>query len=175
MEAPKEQNTGKKQKSPVEEQKQLLAEKDRQIDDLSNQLKRLQAEFENYIKRVDKERQHFACFATEKLVIKLLTLVDDFEHGIEQIRKTNAGEDVVKGIKMILDKLHKTLDEEGVCPICCKEQKFDPYKHEAVLSVDNNDVPEGTIVDELQKGYTMAGKVIRYSKVKVTKNGGKQK
>lgn len=147
----------------------LLAEKDKIIEEHVNQLKRLQAEFENYIKRTEKEREHFACLATEKVVVKLLRIVDDFERALEQMKKNNIDEEMAKGISMILGQMHKVLEEENVCPIKCVGEKFDPYKHEAITFVEHDGVPENTVVEELQKGYTMAGKVIRCSKVKITK------
>lgn len=157
----------KKADKEVEVYKRELAKKEAQIADYVDHLKRLQAEFENYCKRVEKERKDVASFASEKLVVKLLLVFDDFERALPQLK--DVPEHTRKGIELIFKSLHKILDEERVQVIPTVGQKFDPYKHEAVLQVESNQ-PEDVIVEELQKGYTMNGKVIRYSKVKISKN-----
>lgn len=159
----------KKQPSEAEQLKAELAKSQAVIADYTDHLKRLQAEFENYCKRVEKERKEYAGLASEKLIVKLLLIIDDFERALATLK--NMPEEARKGIEMIFKNLHKILDEERVEPIQSVGQKFDPYKHEVILKVEN-DQPEDIIVEELQKGYTMNGKVIRYAKVKVS--SGKQ-
>jgi len=145
----------------------LMAEKKQEKDPIKaqmaeyeDQLKRLQAEFENYQKRVAKEQKEFVCFANEKLIAELLTIMDDFEKALENVKD--------KGIKMIYDKLSKLLSDHGVKPIKSKGEKFDTFKHE-VLCTQESDGDEDIVVEEIQKGYEMNGKVIRYAKVKITK------
>ncbi len=149
--------------------KQELTKKEAQLADYTDHLKRLQAEFENYCKRVEKERKEYAGMASEKLIVKLLLIIDDFERALVTLK--DVPEEARKGIEMIFKNLHKILHEEHVELIKPVGQKFDPYKHEVLLKVESGQ-PEDTIVDELQKGYTMNGKVIRYAKVKVS--SGKQ-
>lgn len=164
-----------KQKTPenpeLENLKQEIAKKEATINDYTEHLKRLQAEFENYIKRVEKERADIASLSSERLVVKLLLIIDDFERAIKELK--DIPEQTQKGIQMIFKNLHKVLDEEKVQPIKAIGQKFDPYKHEVLLQTESEE-PEGTILEELQKGYTMNGKVIRYTKVKISngKNAG---
>ena len=131
-----------------------------QLDDYTDQLKRLQAEFENYQKRIAKEQKEFACFANEKLIAELLTIMDDFEKALQNVKD--------KGIKMIYDKLSKLLSDYGVKPIKAKGEKLDTFKHE-VLCTEEAEGDENVVVEEIQKGYEMNGKVIRYAKVKITK------
>jgi molecular chaperone GrpE len=150
--------------------KQELAKKEEQVADYTDHLKRLQAEFENYCKRVEKERKEFAGYASEKLIVKLLLVIDDFERALAQL--SDAPEQTRKGIEMIFKNLHKILDEERVEPIKSVGEKLDPYKHEVMLSVESNQ-PDDIILEELQKGYTMNGKVIRYAKVKISKHASK--
>ncbi len=157
----------KKADKEIEMYRRELAKKDAQLADYTDHLKRLQAEFENYCKRVDKERKDVASFASERLVVKLLLVIDDFERALVQLK--DVPEQTRKGIELIFRNLHKMLDEERVVAIPSVGQKFDPYKHEVVLQVES-DKPEDIIVEELQKGYTMNGKVIRYAKVKISKN-----
>jgi len=160
----------KKETVESEQFKQELAKKDAQIADYTEHLKRLQAEFENYCKRVEKERKEYAGVASEKLIVKLLLVIDDFERALAQLK--DVPEQMRKGIEMIFKNLHKILDEERVVPIKSVGQKFDPYKHEVLLQAES-DKPDDIIIEELQKGYTMNGKVIRYAKVKISKHGGK--
>jgi len=145
----------------TEKQKKTEAEQLKaQLDDYTEQLKRLQAEFENYQKRIAKEQAQFMCFANEKLIAELLTIMDDFEKALPTVKD--------EGIKMIYKKLSKLLESQGVKPIKSKGEKFDTFKHE-VLCTQESDGEEDVVVEEIQKGYEMNGKIIRYAKVKITK------
>ncbi len=159
----------KKEPSEIDKFKEELAKKEAQVADYTDHLKRLQAEFENYCKRVEKERKEVAGFASEKLIVKLLLVIDDFERALATLK--DVPEQTRKGIEMIFKNLHKILDEERVEPIKSVGQKFDPYKHEVLLQAES-DKPDDIILEELQKGYTMNGKVIRYAKVKISKHTG---
>lgn len=159
-----------KKPSEAEQLKQEIAKKDATIADYTDHLKRLQAEFENYCKRVEKERKEVAGFASEKLIVKLLLVIDDFERALAQLK--NVPEETKKGIEMIFKNLHKIMDEEKVVPIKAVGEKFDPYKHEVLMQAES-DKPDDIILEELQKGYTMNGKVIRYSKIKISKHAEK--
>lgn len=152
--------------SELEQFKAELAKKEAQLQDYTDHLKRLQAEFENYCKRTEKERKDYMSYASEKLIVKLLLVIDDFDRALAQMK--NLPEETRKGIEMISKNLHKVLDEEHVEPIPAVGEKLDPYRHEALLQTES-DMPEDTIIEELQKGYMMNGKVIRYAKVKVAK------
>ncbi len=160
----------KKETVENEQFKQELAKKDAVIADYTDHLKRLQAEIENYCKRVEKQRTESAGMASEKLIVKLLLVVDDFERALAQLKDVPA--ETRKGIEMIFKNLHKILDEERVEPIKSVGEKLDPYKHEVLMQVESEQ-PDDIILEELQKGYTMNGKVIRYAKVKISKHGGK--
>src|SRR3990172_12604392 len=159
----------KKETVEIEQFKQELAKKEAQIADYTDHLKRLQAEFENYCKRVEKERKEVVGAASEKLVVKLLLVIDDFERALAQLKDTP--EQTRKGIEMIFKNLHKILHEEQVAPIKSVGEKLDPYKHEVLLQAESEQ-PDDIILEELQKGYTMNGKVIRYAKVKISKHNG---
>lgn len=139
------------------------------IEEYTNHLKRLQADFENYIKRVDKEKEELINHATHKLVLKLLTIVDDFESALNVIKKEK-NKEIVNGVEMIFNKLNNVLKEEGVKSIDTKG-KFDPYKHEAIDFAEGED---GIILEELQRGYMLNENVIRPSKVKIAKAGEKK-
>ncbi len=133
------------------------------VEDYTNTLKRLQADFENYIKRVDKEKQEFANYSNYKLVAKMLTILDDFDKAMEAIKSEPK---LADGFSMIYQKMNKLLQEEGVVPIEAVGNKLDPYKHEVIDLVDGED---DIVVEEIQKGYMMKDKVLRTSKVRISK------
>lgn len=130
-----------------------------------NDLQRLKAEFENYQKRIDKEKNEFMKFASEKLILKLLNILDDFERALEN----KPDDEFSKGVELILKNLKKVLEDEGVKSLQAKT--FDPYKHEAIAHEEGE---QDKILEEFQKGYSLHDKIIRPTKVKVGINGGKK-
>lgn len=166
----KENKDVKKETNELEQLKKQLAEKEKIIQDYTNHLKRLQAEFENYIKRTDKERCDLQEFVKQKLILKLLIIVDQFRSALEQLKQhQQVPEEFTKGVEMIFNNFHKVIEEEGVREIVCKGKALDPYKHEVMLQINTDEYPENTIVDELQKGYMFNDKVLRYAKVSISK------
>ena len=169
--AEKKQKDTKEQATPQttqEDMKTLLAEQQKKLDEYTDQLKRLQAEFENYMKRTQKEQQHVSDCAVEKFIAKLLITLDDFEHTIAHLN-TASREDIIQGVHMIFDKLHKLLTQEHITPIETHGKLFDPHYHEVLLFEETNTVPENTIIEELQKGYLHKNQVLRCAKVKIAK------
>jgi len=131
---------------------------------------RLQADFENTRKRIEKEKQDFAKFANEGIILELLNILDDLERTVELA--TSKHEDLpafLKGVEMILAHLYEMLKEYGVRPIEAEGKIFDPHYHEALMQAEEEDLPEHTVVEELQKGYLLNDRVIRTAKVKVSK------
>ncbi len=159
----------KQEKSETETLNDQLLKSEERVKDYTDHLKRLQAEFENYAKRVDKEREDFKKYAVEKLILKLLLIIDDFERAMIEFEKKDLPKELMEGIRMIFKNLHKTLNEEGVKEIDAKNKPFDPYKHEVLLHECRKDCPDNIVLDELQKGYMLGNKVIRYAKVKINK------
>ena len=139
--------------------------KNQAIQDHINDLKRLQADFENYIKRTEKDNVEFSKYASGNLIIKLLGIMDDFERAFETMKD----DENARGISMILNQLNKVLEEEGTRPIITSGEKFDPHKHEVISHIETDDHEEGAIVQEFQKGYWYKDKVIRPSKVIISK------
>jgi len=131
---------------------------------------RLQADFENTRKRLEREKQDFVKFANEGIILELLNVLDDLERSVS-LAETHK-EDLtafLKGVEMILAHLYEMLKEYGLKPIEAEGKKFDPHYHEALLQIENKDLPENTVVEELQKGYLLNERVIRTAKVKVSK------
>ena len=138
--------------------------KDKQIIELTNDLKRVAAEFENFRKRMDKQNEDYKQFAKKGIIIDLLNIADNFNLAL---KNTKDQEQFVKGVEMIYGQFMGLLEEEGVLPINSK--KFDSNLHEVLLT-EKSDKEDYTILEELTKGYTMHGKVIRHAKVKIAKS-----
>ena len=139
------------------------------IVELTDILQRTQAEFENYKKRVDKEKQEFVKYSKAELIQKLLPIIDTFEIALKN-NKDN--EKFVKGMDMVYAQLISLLHSEGLKPIESLGKKLDPYLHEAMLK-EKSEKDEGTVLEELQKGYMLNDKVLRHSKVKVSEKDNK--
>jgi len=138
-----------------------------------DRLLRLQADFENTRKRLEREKNDFIKFANEDIVLELLSILDDLERTVELAQSKH--QDLaafLKGVEMILAHLYEMLKEQGVKPIEANGKIFDPNYHEALMQVEAKDVPEHTVVEELQKGYLLNDRLIRTAKVKVAKKSG---
>jgi molecular chaperone GrpE len=135
-----------------------------------DRLLRLQADFENTRKRLDRDKQEFMRFANEGIILELLNVLDDLERTVELAQSKH--EDLptfLKGVEMVLAHLYEMLKENGIKPIEAVGKIFDPNYHEALMQAENDALPEHTVVEELQKGYMLNGRVIRTTKAKVTK------
>ena len=139
-------------------------EKTKKIEELTDTLKRLQAEFENFKKRTDKEKAEMINYANAEMIANLLPLLDTFEIAF---KNTNDKEKFVEGMKMVYAQFHSLLEAEGLRPIKAVGEKFDPYRHEVLLK-EKSEKPEDTIMEEFQKGYMLNDKVVRHSKVKIS-------
>lgn len=149
-----------------------LKEEAGRVQEYWERILRLQAEFDNTRKRLERERQEFVKFANEGIVISLLNILDDLERTVQLAEDKHQDlEAFLKGVEMILAHLYEMLKEHGVSPIEAKGKVFDPAYHEALMQIES-DAPENTIVEELQKGYLLNDRVIRTSKVKVSKKSG---
>ncbi|MDD5044430.1 MAG: nucleotide exchange factor GrpE [Candidatus Omnitrophica bacterium] len=135
-----------------------------------DKLLHLQADFENMRKRQEKEKQDFVKFANEGLILELLNVLDDLERAVSLAESKH--EDLpafLKGVEMILVHLYEMLKEQGLKPIEAEGKIFDPHLHEALMQAEDKNLPEHTVVEELQKGYLLNDRVIRTAKVKVSK------
>jgi molecular chaperone GrpE len=150
---------------PAEEMERLkseLAGMTRLAEERLEQLKYLQAEFDNYRKWSEKEKGTMASRANERLITDLLVILDDFEQALPSLEKERNRE----GVGMVYRKMVKILGEYGLKPIECMGEKADPELHD-VLCKEQCDKKPGTIVGEIEKGYRLNAKVIRPSKVMV--------
>lgn len=128
------------------------------------------AEFDNTRKRLQREKDEFARYAAEGLVRRLLPIVDSLDQALIAVKQQHDSGAVTKGVELIAKQLTGLLEREGVKRIATVGEIFDPHQHEAVAQVEARDGQrDHTIVEEIQGGYTMHGKVIRPAMVKVAK------
>jgi len=149
----------------IKEKEEKIIEKDQEIKNKEEQFLRLQADFENYKKRTEKELTDHIRYANEELIIKIIDTYEDLERAL----KSGESDELQEGVEIIYQNLKKILEKEGLEEIPTKGEKFDPFKHEALLTEDHEDFKNGEIIKELCKGYKLNSKVIKYSKVQVCK------
>lgn len=154
----------------------LSAEPKAEIDIIREELEvakdnylRALADFDNYRKRVAREKEQYIKCANEELIKCLLEVVDNLERALETSEENASYEALMKGVELTLNRLKDILSGEGLCHIECIGRPFDPNYHEAVMQVEKEEAGSETVVEETQKGYTLKGKVIRPSKVVVSK------
>ena len=142
--------------------------KDAVIEELQDRVKRQMAEFDNFRKRTEKEKSTMFDMGARSVIEKLLPVVDNFERGLASITEEQRGP-VYDGMNMIYKQLMDELDKMDVKPIEALGQPFDPNLHNAVMQVESEEFESGVVAQELQKGYTHHGSVVRHSMVSVVK------
>jgi len=140
-----------------------LEKQKRSLSDLNDQFLRLAADFENFKKRTARERESVAALANERFAVDLLEVLDNFERALRE-------DDLHlrEGVTQIRQLLGEQLGRHGITPIESLKRPFNPAEHEAIAHVPSDET-EGTVVDEISRGYRMHEKVIRYAKVAVSK------
>ena len=128
---------------------------------------RLYAEFENFRRRTAKEKIEIIQNASEGLIKELLPVIDDFERANKSFETVTEIEPLKEGIALIFSKLQKTLQSKGVKPMEVKDQDFDVELHECITQFAAGEDKKGKVIDEVEKGYYLNDKVIRYAKVVV--------
>ena len=137
---------------------------EQQIEELTDRLKRNMAEFDNFRKRTEKEKSSMYVIGAKDIIEKILPVVDNFERGLAQAPQDDPFAD---GMEKIYKQLTTTMEGMGVEPIEAVGKEFNPDFHNAVMHVEDESVGENIVVEELQKGYTYKGFVVRHSMVKV--------
>ena len=141
--------------------------RDQKIEDLTDQLKRTMAEFDNFRKRTEKEKSAMFEMGAKDILEKILPVVDNFERGLAAIPEEAKDGSFAKGMEMIYKQLIKMLEDVGVTPIEAVGKEFDPNFHNAVMHVDDENLGENVVASELQKGYMYRNSVLRHSMVQV--------
>lgn len=161
----------------IETLREALAEAKAQAASHLDSWKRSQADFVNYKRRSEQEKEETRQFANSVLICNLLPVIDDLERALNSVPKELAKLPWVEGVRLIERKFHSILEAQGVTPIKARGKPFDPNLHEATMCSQGK---EGVVVKELKKGYKLRDKVIRPAMVAVgngdtAKESGKQK
>ena len=151
------------------EEYNTLKEKAEKCDEYFDRLLRNQADFDNLKKRLEKEKTEFVKFANEEIILEILKILDDFERAVEAGKSKHDFDVLYKGIEMIWKDMKDFLKQKGLKEIEAKGRPFNPHEHEAMMQEETDEYPEDHVVEEFQKGYTLNGRIIRHSKVKVAK------
>ena len=136
-------------------------------DEIYERLLRKHADFENFRKRADKEKREFQSYALSEFMLELLSILDNFERALAHSEE-QSGPEYRKGVELIYRQFRDLMEKKGLKAIDTIGQAFDPNFHEAILREEKNDLPENTILAELQKGYFFRDKLLRPAMVKVS-------
>lgn len=143
-------------------------DRDAKIEELTGDLKRLQAEFENFKKRSQKETAERSRSGAEALMYDLLAVLDTYDKAFDEVERSDDPETLRKGFKGIHRQLMQILQRQGLREVRT-DGRFDPFEHEAIMREERDDIEEGRVLEVYQKGYLMGPRVIRTAKVKVSK------
>lgn len=139
------------------------------VEEHNDRYKRLQADFENFRRRTRQEKEDLSIVVAQNFILDLLPVVDNFERALGSAAAQDAAQ-VLQGVDMIHRQFIQVLEKCGMTQVEAMGKLFDPQMHEAVMRVEDADQADGTVVEELQKGYAVRGRVIRPSMVKVVGN-----
>ena len=138
-----------------------------QIDELNARVLRLTADYDNYRKRAQREKEDVRQFANQGLLEKLLPVLDNFEMAITAVKEADPS--IKDGVQMIYDQLFAVLNDSGMEPIDAMGEQFDPNLHEALSQEETSDANEGTVVQQVQRGYKLNDRLVRPARVVVAK------
>jgi molecular chaperone GrpE len=161
-------------KSETDLLKEQLFQSEEKVKETEDRLLRLAAEYENYRKRTAKEFEALCQNANENLILKLLETLDNFERALDSAKNSNDYESFRKGVELIYIHLKELLEREGLKEIEAVCKPFDPNFHEAVTQCESEKHDEGVVADEVCKGYMLNDKLLRASKVVVSKGKPKE-
>lgn len=164
-----EQKKKKKKEELSSEVKKELEERDGKIKSLEERLLYLQADFENFKKIKAREKADLLRYANETIVSELLPIIDNLEMALKHAESTEDYKGIHEGVRITLNEFMKVLEKAGVKPVEAVGQKFDPNFHEAFYQEEHEDVEPDTVVSEFQKGYLLNDRLIRPSRVGVSK------
>ena len=149
--------------------REAVAAKSREVERLQDRLVRLQAEFENFKKRMAREKTEYLKYAHEALVLEFLPILDNLERAIASARAEAGSTPLLEGIEMIARLFRVVLGKAGVKPMEVVGQPFDPAYHQAVEQVESSHGDVSVVVGEVQRGYLIEGRVLRPAMVKVSR------
>ncbi|ADU29850.1 nucleotide exchange factor GrpE [Evansella cellulosilytica] len=151
----------------VEEAQSPEQEVEQKLEETTNRLLRLQADYENFRRRTRQEREADAKYRSQRLVEELLPALDNFERALTVTPESEEAKSLIQGMEMIYRQLQDALKKEEVHPVETVGYPFDPHFHQAVMQVETDEYEKNIVVEELQKGYKLKDRVIRPAMVKV--------
>jgi molecular chaperone GrpE len=157
-----------REESEVEELRRRVSELERENSDLKDQYLRKQADFENFRKRMTREKADAIAYANKQLLLDIVTIIDDFERAIKSAEESRDFDSFHEGVALIEKQFTSMLERKwGLKRFDSEGEEFDPQKHEAVMTDEDNDHEKPVVVEDYQKGYFLNDKVLRSAKVKV--------
>ncbi|AKJ65404.1 nucleotide exchange factor GrpE [Kiritimatiella glycovorans] len=157
------------------EQGDAAGAQQKEAEEMRDRYLRLQADFENFRKRTNRERGEMVRRANEDLLGELLPVLDHFEIGLKTARDHQSDEAVVEGFQLVYDQFQQTLRKFGVEPVDAEGEKFDPGVHEAMSHLPSPDHEEGQVTHQVRRGYRLADRVIRPAQVVVSSGPPEEK
>ncbi len=146
-----------------------IIDKYNEISEYKDRYLRLVADFDNFRKRVRKEKEEIILNANRELISKLLPILDNIDLAEKSFEQVENLEEFKNGVKLIFNEFRRVLELEGLEPIKTENEKFDPNFHEAIMQVETKEYEDNDIVDEFRRGYLFKGKLLRASMVSVAK------
>ncbi|GEN52016.1 nucleotide exchange factor GrpE [Halobacillus faecis] len=174
MEENKQEIIDEKDETQNEESEQTVVEETDELEklrqekeEINNRLLRLQADYDNFRRRTQKEKEADRKYRSQSLVEELIPALDNFERALQVEVDGDAAKNFANGMKMVYDQFKAALEKEGVEEIPAEGEEFDPHMHQAIMQVEDENYESNIVVEELQKGYRLKDRVIRPSMVKV--------
>lgn len=165
--AENEQAAKGEKKGPFKKKEKKKDKRDERIEELTDQVKRQMAEFENFRRRTEKEKTQMYEVGAKSIIEKILPVVDNFERGLAAVPEEQKNDAFVEGMDKIYKQMMTVFEEMGVKPIEAVGKEFDPEYHNAVMQVESEEYESGVVAQELQKGYMYRDSVVRHSMVAV--------
>ncbi|HXX58580.1 MAG TPA: nucleotide exchange factor GrpE [Thermodesulfovibrionales bacterium] len=163
-----EKKEGEIIESPAKEAREEKSEPEAELAELKDRYLRLYAEFENFKKRVQKDKEELIRYGNESLLHDILPVIDNLEMALKH-SSDDVSDGLVKGVEITLRELQRVVEKYGLSPVPALGKPFDPSVHHAMTQVERADVDDKTVVEEFRKGYMLGAKVLRPSLVAVSK------
>ena len=147
-----------------------IAKLEKELQEWKDSYVRKVAEFENAKKRMEREKEEFSKYAAEKIIVKMLEIVDNLERAVKAAEANKDFDGLAKGVEMTLNQAHNMFKAEGVEALEAKGKEFNPYEHHAMMQEETEEHADNIVMEEFQKGYKLKERIIRPALVKVAKN-----
>lgn len=166
-EKPVQENT---QEAKAAEMETKLFDAENKVREAQDQMLRVRADFENTKKRLERDKMDAIKYANERLLGEILPIMDSLDRAVSSIQEGHDPEKIKQGLRLAQNELHKVLEVHGVEMVKAVGVEFDPRFHEAVAMVETADAEDGVVLEEVQKGYLLNGRLVRPSRVKIAQN-----